>query len=115
MVNFGRAVSDSIIDSLSIFAKGVEHGRIDGRITNCDGKYIFIKITNGFEKLSVLATNMMQVFNVDFYINQTPFQLQIQALDLMVEHKLFETLINNPLYRDNEIVQEYSCIPNELK
>lgn len=115
MLNLKRSISESTIDALSIVAKGVQHSNIDGRIKNCDGKYVFIRVTNGFKILSTLVTNMMQVFDINFRINQTPYQLQLQALDKMAEHKLFSTLINNPLYNDDKMAQEYSHIQNELK
>lgn len=98
MPNFKRAVSDSTIDALSIAPAGVEQSTIDGRIQVCDQNYIYIKIAEGFEELSLLNRNSMQFFDINFHMNQTPYQLQLQALDFLVEHQLFEILINNPLH-----------------
>lgn len=93
---------------------GLEQITIDGRIQGCDQNYIYIQITEGFEELSVLATNYMQTFDVNFYINQTPYQLQLQALDFLVKHRLFEILINNPIY--STIVEADSIhTQNELR
>lgn len=112
MPNFKKAVYASTIDALTITPAGVEQSTISGSIQVCDKKYIYIKIAEGFEELAVLNRNSMQFFDVDFHINQTSCQLQLQALDILIEHRLFEILINNPLY--STIVEE-DPLPTQIQ
>lgn len=86
MPNFEKAMNDSIIDFLTIAPTGCEESCIEGRIIQCDSENILIKITEGFEELTILNRNVWQFFDVRFHINQTPFQLQLQALDYFLQH-----------------------------
>lgn len=95
--NLGKAINDLTIDALSITSTTIEEGAIDGRILKCDTKHIYIKIIEGFDMLSMANTNSAK-FDIDFRINRTTYQLQLQALDYVSRHQLFEILINNPLY-----------------
>lgn len=117
MPNYKKAINESIVGALSIVSQGMIDDGIDGYILNSDLNYIYIKIVKGFEKLSTLCTNVMQNFHINFHINQTPYQLQIQALDFLVKHDLFKMLINNPLYStlDSTMNQESSHTQNELR
>lgn len=95
MPNF-ESVSTNI---LSIEPIGVEKSNgIDGRIVNCDKKFIYIKIVEGFEYFTILNKGPFQFFNINFHMNQTTYQLQLEALEFIKEHQLFEILIDNVLY-----------------
>lgn len=108
MLNFEKAIKELSIDAIAIEPKivpdGVQYNTIDGRIQSCDEKFIYMEIVNGFDELSILTTNVMQCFDVNLVVNQTPYQLQLQAIQFLVEHKLFNILINNPIY--STIVEE---------
>lgn len=69
-----------------------------GRVQKCDQSYIYIKIVDGYEDIFNIHKISDQLFDIYFEINQTTYQLQIQALDYLKEHSLFEVIINNPLY-----------------
>lgn len=106
--NFQKAIHESLLDGLIIKPVGFENSTIHGRIEKCDQNHIYIKIVNGFEDISTTHRNPEQFYDVSFHINQTAYQLQLQALDYLKEHHLFDVIINNPSYQQKIDVNEYS-------
>lgn len=100
MPDFNKAVQDTIIDGFTISQGGTQDPNImmSGRIEGSDDKFVYISIAQGFEVLSGIHKNFGQFFDINFHIDQTSFQLQLQALSFVVDHNLFEKLINNPSY-----------------
>lgn len=83
-----------------------------GSIFKIDRQFIYIKISDGFEDLRYLHGN--QTFDIDFHVNRLPYQLQLNALKWIEDHKLFKVLINNPLFNEQTIVSrnpdfQFSC------
>lgn len=77
---------------------------IAGRIIGVDGKFLLIKITEGY--LEVQSRYEYQSFNVKFFINRMTYQMLHNALMWFEEHALHSILISNPLY--NEVAYNYS-------
>lgn len=96
--NFQQAIRDGTIVAVNIAPLGGQQSEIEGRIQNFDDNYIYIKVIEGFESLSIQSRNRWQFFDLNFHINQIPYQLQLQALNFVVEHGLFDVFINNSLY-----------------
>lgn len=119
--SFKNALNDSVLDGIIIKPCEMETETINGKIERCDQNYIYIKITKGFEEMVVLHKSPMQFFDVYFHINQTPYQLQLQALDYVKEHGLFEKIINSPLMQTTneerhtiyEVSRSFSCTNSE--
>lgn len=112
MPNFSKVIRDSILEGLTIKpVDGIAQTNtlILGRIYKCDENFIYIRITDGFEEILLLNENENQLFDVVFYKNRTTYQLQHSALDRLKEHNLFQILINNAKYAQNEYYEE----PNE--
>lgn len=102
MPNFKKAINSSLLGALTVQLNGTngteDTNIISGKINHCDVDFLYIKIDQGFQTLTKIHKNPGQFFNINFHINQLPYQLQLRALSFVKDHRLFDTLINNGLY-----------------
>lgn len=75
-----------------------EDGLFTGSIFKIDYQFIYIQIEDGYDEFRYFHIN--HTFDIDFYGNQLPYQLQLSALKWIQEHKLFPILIENPLFNE---------------
>lgn len=77
-----------------------------GTIFKIDYRFIYIKIDECFDDFRYFYAD--HTFDINFHVNRLPYQLQLNALKWIKEHKLFEILINNPLFNEQTIVSSHS-------
>lgn len=88
-----------------------------GSIIKIDYQFIYIKINDGFDDFRHLYAD--QTFDIDFHMNRLSYQLQLNALKWIKDHKLFKILINNPLFDKQSIIAssnldfKFSCTAAE--
>lgn len=71
---------------------------ITGVVQEIEKKYIYLAINEGYDELAEQLNDIC--YDIRFYSNRLPYQLQHYALEWINEHKLFPLLIDNPTYRD---------------
>lgn len=76
-----------------------------GSVFKIDHQFIYIKTENSDEIQYLYAD---EKFDIDFHGNQLPYQLQLNALNWIKEHKLFPILIENPLFNEESVVSNDS-------
>lgn len=105
MAEIGAAIDESLLDQFTLkvhqsshfeTAGGILSGTFEGKIQGKNAEKIFIEIFN--EKLKTICAD--ETFDIRFYLNRVPFQLQHFALDFLREQSLFNVLIDNPAYDD---------------
>lgn len=91
---------------------------ITGVLNGWDDRFIYLKITNGLNELSIEFKHIF--YDIHFHTNRLPFQLQLNALKFIKTQNLFEILINNPLYEEtlvstnNDYDYEFTCNHQKL-
>lgn len=73
-----------------------------GSIVKIDCHFIYIKIDEGLDDFRYFYAD--RNFDINFHVNRLPYQLQLNALRWIDQHKLFPILIQNPLF-DKEPVE----------
>lgn len=81
---------------LKIIVVGGKDIEIYGHIKSHDDQKILVEIDSGVEYLK----DMVQLGDVIWITNQTPYQIQLDAIKYIGEHQLFPILIINPLYSE---------------
>lgn len=108
------AVQESLVDSFvlkPIFALGEQcsHLRsrrnmknilIYGRMKAVNRDFIFLEINDRDYAQFLREICRNHSFDIYFQLNLMTFQLQHNALDWMVRHRLFDRLVDNPNYND---------------
>lgn len=98
MPNFSKAIKDSTIKELTIKSIRSEDVISSAKIIRCDESFIYFKVEEGTNKIFNSYVDKGQMFNINFFINRSTYQLQHEALNWMESHELFDILIKNSLY-----------------
>lgn len=70
---------------------------IAGKIVKCKSNTLTIKITDGID---VVFANILQSFEINFFINRLPYICMHNALQWFQQHKLHGILINNAKFNE---------------
>lgn len=94
------AVEESVVDSFTLKSEKFPNLSIAGQVKYSNKDFIFIQITNA-KNAAYLQSKINQPYDVHFHMstmNRVVFQQQHCALGWIIEHDLFDVLINNPKY-----------------
>lgn len=115
--NFKKACNESLLDGFTVRPVGVGQDIVyAGHIIGCRGELIFIKITQGFEEILSYYDQEAKFFALKFFTNRLVYQVLLNTLEYIKNHKLHAVLINNPKYEQvfhsNKLTaneQDFSC------
>lgn len=74
---------------------------IRGELLYIDSRRVIVEF-NQWNMKSVNRLFRRDTFSIKFQVNPTNYQLQHTALDYIESHKLFDIIINNPLYESKQ-------------
>lgn len=77
-----------------------------GTVFKIDDYFIFIEIDESNEDFRYIYAE--QTFDINFHVNRHSYQLQLNALKYIEEHKLFSILISNPLFKERKMISSHS-------
>lgn len=95
------AVEESLVDSFTLKSNIFPTLSIAGQIKTSNKDFIFIQISETKDAKYLQNKCLIDVYDIHFNIssvNRVAYQQQHFALDWIVEHDLFDILINNPKY-----------------
>lgn len=75
-----------------------KHSSIYGQIKGINKEFIFLEINDQHFAEYVRKNCDCRHFDIYFQLNLTTYQLQHNALEWMVNHHLFDSLVDNPHY-----------------
>lgn len=94
------AVEESVVDSFTLRCATFPNLAIGGQVKGSNKDLIFVQITDP-KNAKYLQSKINQTYDMHFHIsqvNRVVFQQQHCALEWIVEHDLFDMLINNRAY-----------------
>lgn len=91
-----EAVEESILDYFTLKEKYSDM-MISGQVKGCNKEFIFMDIADDKE-CEYLKRNLHSSYDIYFRGNRLPFQLQHQALEWIVNHRLYKNFVNHPNY-----------------
>lgn len=77
---------------------GSTSNNFNGKIKRRESEKIYVDIYPGWK------CDTTERYSINFELNRTGFQLQHNALKFVKEHRLFNILINNPLYHSQRSI-----------
>lgn len=116
-----EAINESIVDSFTLepILTDAEkqfnpRKKIDisifGRIKGINKDFIFLEINDEHYAEYVGNNCGRRHFDIYFQLNLTNFQLQHNALEWMVQHRLFDLLVNSPEYNRTVDTTDYPLV-----
>lgn len=96
-----QAVEESIVDYFTLKPSNPLIGGIviEGRIKTNNKDFIFVEVIEP-EHRRYLLNHPQRNYDIFFHVNRLTFQLQHNALEMIVDHQLYHLFINSSKYDD---------------
>lgn len=111
MLEICAAMDENLLDMFRLKSHNRKNGVFfDGQIKRKTADKIFVEISEeNFSQFKLI--HAQQSFDIEFYLNRTPYQLQHFSLDVLYDQQLYEVLINNLKYN---AIEDYHGTKHEI-